>query len=87
MRNVILTLPGNSARTVVVMAPRDSAGGPGAASSAAATGMLLQLVNQLRTQSHNKTLVFVSTDGVERRRRGRERVRPELLAAGPDRRR
>jgi len=63
MRNVILTLPGNSARTVVVMAPRDSAGGPGAASSAAATGMLLQLVNQLRTQSHNKTLVFVSTDG------------------------
>jgi hypothetical protein len=63
MRNVILTLPGNSARTVVVMAPRDSAGGPGAASSAAATGMLLQLVNQLRTQSHDKTLVFVSTDG------------------------
>jgi len=63
MRNVILTLPGDSPRTVVLMAPRDSAGGPGAASSAAATGMLLQLVNQLRTQSHNKTLVFVSTDG------------------------
>jgi peptidase M28-like protein len=63
MRNVILTLPGDSPRTVVLMAPRDSAGGPGAASSAAATGMLLQLVNQLRTQSHDKTLVFVSTDG------------------------
>ena len=63
MRNVILTLPGASPRTVVLMAPRDSAGGPGAASSAAATGMLLQLVNQLRTQSHDKTLVFVSTDG------------------------
>jgi hypothetical protein len=63
MRNVILTLPGDSPRTVVIMAPRDSVGGPGAASSAAATGMLLQLVNQLRTQSHTKTLVFVSTDG------------------------
>ena len=86
MRNVILTLPGNSARTVVVMAPRDSAGGPGAASSAAATGMLLQLVNQLRTQSHNKTLVFVSTDGSSAGAAGAERVRPELLAAGRDRR-
>ena len=63
MRNVILTLPGDSPRTVVLMAPRDSAAGPGAASSAAATGMLLQLVNQLRTQSHTKTFVFVSTDG------------------------
>jgi len=63
MRNVILTLPGDSPRTVVLMAPRDSGSGPGAASSAASTGMLLQLVNQLRTQSHNKTLVFVSTDG------------------------
>ncbi len=63
MRNVILTLPGDSPRTLVLMAPRDSGSGPGAASSAAATGMLLQLVNQLRTQSHTKTLVFVSTDG------------------------
>ena len=63
MRNVILTLPGDSPRTVVLMAPRDSGQGPGAASSAAATGMLLQLVNQLRTQSHTKTFVFVSTDG------------------------
>jgi hypothetical protein len=63
MRNVILTLPGDSARTVVLMAPRDSARGPGAASSAAATGMLLGLANQLQTQSHTKTFVFVSTDG------------------------
>jgi len=64
MKNVILTLPGgDSTRSIVLMAPRDSAGSPGAASSAAATGMLLQLVNHLRTQSHPKTLVFVSTDG------------------------
>jgi hypothetical protein len=63
LRNVILTLPGDSPRTVVLMAPRDSARGPGAASSAAATGMLLGLANQLQTQSHTKTFVFVSTDG------------------------
>jgi hypothetical protein len=63
LRNVILTLPGDSARSVVVLAPRDSASGPGAASSAAATAMLLQLVDEMRTQSHTKTLVFVSTDG------------------------
>jgi hypothetical protein len=63
MRNVILTLPGDSPRTLVLMAPRDSGSGPGAASSAAATGMLLELLDQMRTQSHTKTLVFVSTDG------------------------
>ena len=37
LRNVVLTLPGESARSVVVLAARDSASGPGAASSAAAT--------------------------------------------------
>jgi hypothetical protein len=63
LRNLILTLPGESARSVVVMAARDSASGPGAASSAAATATLLELVDKLRTSSHTKTLVFVSTDG------------------------
>jgi Peptidase family M28 len=63
LRNVILTLPGDTDRSVVVMAPRDSGVGPGAASSAAATAVLLELVDRLRVQSHTKTLVFVSTDG------------------------
>ena len=63
LRNVIMTLPGESARSVVVLASRDSASGPGAASSAAATATLLELVNQLRNSSHTHTLVFVSTDG------------------------
>jgi Peptidase family M28 len=62
LRNVILTLPGQTTRTVVVMAPRDSAAGPGAASSAAATATLLELVNEVRLSRHTKTLVFVSTD-------------------------
>ncbi len=63
LRNLILTLPGESARSVVVLAARDSASGPGAASSAAATAALLELVDKLRTSRHTKTLVFVSTDG------------------------
>ena len=63
LRNLILTLPGESARSVVVLAARDSAIGPGAASSAAATATLLELVDKLRTSRHTKTLVFVSTDG------------------------
>ena len=63
LRNLILTLPGESARSVVVLAARDSASGPGAASSAAATATLLELVDKLRAYRHTKTLVFVSTDG------------------------
>ena len=63
LRNLILTLPGESPRSVVVLAARDSASGPGAASSAAATAALLELVDKLRTARHTKTLVFVSTDG------------------------
>jgi hypothetical protein len=63
LRNVILTLPGESPHSVVVLASRDSASGPGAASSAAATATLLELVDKLRTARHTKTLVFVSTDG------------------------
>jgi hypothetical protein len=63
LRNLILTLPGESPHSVVVLAARDTASGPGAVSSAAATAMLLELVDQLRNSQHTKTLVFVSTDG------------------------
>jgi hypothetical protein len=63
LRNLILTLPGESAQSVVVMAARDSASGPGAVSSAAATATLLELVEKLRSARHTKTLVFVSTSG------------------------
>ncbi len=62
-RNLILTLPGQSQRRVVVLASRDSAAGPGAASSAAATATMLELLNEMQTSRRTKTLVFVSTDG------------------------
>jgi hypothetical protein len=45
------------------MAARDSASGPGAASSAAATATLLELARELGSSSHTKTLILVSTDG------------------------
>ncbi len=63
LRNLILTLPGTSSRSVVVLASRDSASGPGAASSAAATATLLELARELKNSSHTKTLILVSTDG------------------------
>ena len=61
LRNVILTLPGESDRTLLVTAARDSASGPGAASSAAATAALIELAEALGGTEHLKTLVLVST--------------------------
>jgi Peptidase family M28 len=64
LRNVILTLPGETERTVMVIAGRDSPRGPGAAASAAATGVLIELANVLGNFDHSKTVVLASTDGV-----------------------
>jgi hypothetical protein len=60
LRNVLLTLPGDAGATVVIAAARDSAGAPGAASTAAATGILVELANAFRV-SHEKTYVLAST--------------------------
>ena len=63
LRNVLLTLPGDSDRSILVLAARDAAHRPGAASSAAATGALLQLADDLVTAQHSHTLILASTDG------------------------
>jgi len=62
LRNVAVTLPGESERTILVVAARDSAEGPGAASSAAATAGLIELAEVLGGTDHTKTIVLVSTD-------------------------
>ena len=62
LRNIAVTLPGESDRTILVMAARDSASGPGAASSAAATAALIELAEVLGGTEHTKTIVVVSTD-------------------------
>ncbi|MGI9021213.1 MAG: M28 family peptidase [Solirubrobacterales bacterium] len=61
VRNVALTLVGESDEVVLVTAGRDAASGPGAASSAAATAMLLELAETLGGTEHTKTFVLVST--------------------------
>jgi hypothetical protein len=63
LRNVVLVLPGESERRIVVVARRDSARGIGLASSAAATGALIELAESFGGARHSKTLVFVSTSG------------------------
>lgn len=62
LRNVLLTLPGNSSSTIVVVAGRDSIRGSGAASSAAATGLLLELAADLGRTAHSKTIVLASVN-------------------------
>jgi hypothetical protein len=62
LRNVLLTLPGDAEATVLIVAARDTDQPPGAASSAAATGILVELANAFRV-SHEKTFVLASTTG------------------------
>jgi hypothetical protein len=63
LRNVIAVLPGESERQVVLMAHRDVAAGTGAATSIAATAALLEIASGFGGTTHDKTFVFVSTDG------------------------
>jgi Peptidase family M28 len=63
LRNLIATLPGDSDRQIALIAPRDVARGSGAATSIASTAALLEIANSFSGSAHDKTLVFVSTDG------------------------
>jgi peptidase M28-like protein len=63
MRNVVLLLPGQSDRRLVLIAARDSAAGPGLVTSASATAAMLEVAAGFSGATHRKTLVFVSTDG------------------------
>jgi hypothetical protein len=63
LRNLIGILPGPSERQVAVMAHRDVLEGSGAASSVASTAALLEIAAGFAGSTHDKTLVFVSTDG------------------------
>jgi hypothetical protein len=63
LRNLIATLPGESNRQIALIAPRDVARGSGATTSAAGTAALVEIAQSFSGAAHNKTLVFVSTDG------------------------
>ena len=55
--------PGDGTSTIVVAAARDSPRAPAAASSAAATGVLLELADALGERQHERTFVLASTSG------------------------
>jgi Peptidase family M28 len=63
LSNLIATLPGESHRQIALIAPRDVAQGSGATTSVAATAALLEIADSFSGTSHQKSLVFVSTDG------------------------
>ena len=61
LRTVIMVLPGQSERQVALLAPRDSLGARGAASGSPRPRRCSRSPRPVLT--HEKTLVFVSTDG------------------------
>lgn len=63
LRNVIITLPGQSDLTTVVVAGRDGLPGSSAGSAAAATGALVELANVLAVVERRRTVVLASTSG------------------------
>lgn len=65
LTNVLVTLPGSADRTIAIVASRDSPQGPGAVTSAAATGVLVELAQTLGVSGHDATYVLASTTGGE----------------------
>ncbi len=72
LSNVIGKLRGRSDRQVVILAHRDSAGRPGAA-SAAGTALLLELADAMDALDRRRTIVFVSADGATEGMTGAQR--------------
>ena len=86
LRNLIGILPGPSERQVAVMAHRDVLEGSGATSSVAATAALLEIAAGFAGSTHEKTLVFVSTDGGSIGALGARRFASDYSNAEPARR-
>ena len=65
LRNVIVVLPGQTNDAILVSAPRDDQSQTEATSPANASGtaILLDLVQVFATRPHEKTLIFVSSEG------------------------
>jgi hypothetical protein len=82
LRNVLLTLPGETDDTIVVLAARDSVEDPGAASSAAATGALVELAEVLGVAGHTKTYVLASTSGASEGAAGARELLDGLAGSG-----
>jgi hypothetical protein len=82
LRNVLLTLSGETEDTIVVLAARDSVEDPGAASSAGGTGVLVELAETLGVAGHSKTYVLASTSGASEGAAGARELLDGLAGAG-----
>jgi hypothetical protein len=81
MTNVVGILSGQSERQLVVLAHRDAAE-PAGAASASATAVFLELARASAAVRHDRTLVFVSTDGGEAGLAGARRFADAYRDAG-----
>ena len=82
LRNLIAKLPGTSERQVAVLAGRDVVEGSGAASTVAANAVMLEIAAGFAGSTHEKTLVFVSTDGASIGALGASRFAADYTDAG-----
>jgi len=83
LSNVSLTLPGDVPAAIVVLAARDAAEGTGASSSAAATGVLVELASALGTAGHERTLILASTSGAGAGSGGARELLDAIAATNP----
>jgi hypothetical protein len=81
--NVVGRRIGESARQLVVVAPRDADRVPDLAGSAADTASLLEMARALEGRATSKTLVLASVDGSTLGSAGARRLAGQLASAGP----
>jgi hypothetical protein len=82
LRNLIAVLPGQSDRQIALIACRDAAAGSGATTSIASTAALVEIAAAFAGSTHEKTLVFVSTDGCGAGALGARRFLTDYTGAG-----
>jgi hypothetical protein len=83
LSSVYLTLPGNTPEAIVVLADRAAAEGTGSSSSAAATGVLVELASAVGLAGHERTLILVSTSDASVGAEGVKELLDSLAATNP----
>ena len=84
MTNISLLLPGEIEDRLVILAPRDCPEGGCAASSAAETGVLIELARAIDITQHTRTVQLVSTEGASAGGAGAEALADLLRFQPPD---
>ena len=82
--NELLTLPGDSERTIVVLAPRNAPAGESADQASQATGALVEITDALAGGRRDATYVLASTAGTAGDGLGVEELTDRLPGARPE---